>query len=372
MQHTLLGGISPSQFLAEYWHKKPLLVRNALPGFTGLLTPDELAGLACEAEAQSRLVIGSGRDWQVQTGPFDEADFASLPDTHWSLLVQGVNLLLEEGQALLQQFNFIPHARLDDLMVSYAPAGGSVGAHFDSYDVFLLQGLGHRRWQVSNQEDQQLVAGAPLKILEHFDVQEEWVLGPGDMLYLPPRYAHYGVAEDDCMTYSIGFRAPSANELAQQFLGYLQENLALPGLYTDPDLALQAHPAEISTAMLDQVAGMLAQIRWDRAMVADFLGRYLTEPKPHVFYTPPKRPLSLVTFSARAQKHGLQLSLGSQLLFFSNTLFINGEAVPLTETQRAVLLPLADHRQLPPGASLDAASLQLLYQWYRAGYLLPA
>jgi 50S ribosomal protein L16 3-hydroxylase len=372
MQHTLLGGISPAQFLAEYWHKKPLLVRNALPGFTGLLTPDELAGLACEAETQARLVIGSGRNWQVQTGPFDEADFARLPDTHWSLLVQGVNLLLDEGQALLQLFDFIPHARLDDLMISYAPPGGSVGAHFDSYDVFLLQGQGHRRWQVSSQEDRQLVPGAPLKILEHFEAQEEWLLGPGDMLYLPPRYAHYGVAEDDCMTYSIGFRAPSANELAQQFLGYLQETLALPGQYADPDLSLQAHPAEISAAMLDQVAEMLAQIRWDRAMVADFLGRYLTEPKPQVFYTPPKRPLSLATFTARVLKSGLKLARGSQVLYFRNSLFINGETIPLAEPQLAALLPLADRRQLPPGTPLDAESLQLLYQWYRAGYLLPA
>lgn len=372
MQHTLLGGLSPAQFLAEYWHKKPLLVRNALPGFTGLLTPDELAGLACEAEAQSRLVIGSGRDWQVHTGPFDETDFTRLPETHWSLLVQGINLLLDEGQALLQQFDFIPHARLDDLMVSYAPPGGSVGAHFDSYDVFLLQGLGHRRWQVSDQEDRQLVPGAPLKILEHFDAREEWVLGPGDLLYLPPRYAHYGVAEDDCMTYSIGFRAPSANELAQQFLGYLQDTLALPGMYADPGLTLQAHPAEISDAMLDQVAGLLAQIRWDRTAVADFLGRYLTEPKPHVFYQPPKRPLSQATFTARVHKSGLKLALGSQVLFFRNILFMNGEAIALPAGQLAALLPLADHRQLAPGTALEADSLQLLYLWYRAGYLQPA
>ena len=193
--------------------------------------------LACREDVESRLIRGSGTHWQLDHGPFRKSDFKRLPKTEWTLLVQSLNHFLPEADALLAHFDFIPHARLDDLMVSYAVPGGSVGPHFDSYDVFLLQGQGHRRWQIGTQTDLALLDDAPLKILRHFDAEDEWVLGPGDMLYLPPHVAHYGVAEDDCMTYSIGFRAPTTEELAQGFLMHLQDTLKLEGRYADPDLA---------------------------------------------------------------------------------------------------------------------------------------
>jgi len=233
MTTPLLGGLSPTRFLREIWHKRPLLIRNAIPGFAGLLSPAEMRQLACRDDVESRLIRGSGSDWQLDHGPFRKSDFRRLPETEWTLLVQSLNQFLPEADALLARFNFIPHARLDDLMASYAVPGGSVGPHFDSYDVFLLQGQGHRRWQISTQTDLALIDDAPLKILRRFKAEDEWVLGPGDMLYLPPHVAHYGVAVDACMTYSIGFRAPAAEELAHGFLMHLQDTLALEGRYAD-------------------------------------------------------------------------------------------------------------------------------------------
>ena len=190
--------------------------------------------------------------------------------------MQGLNLSLPEGDALLREFDFIPHARLDDLMVSYAVDGAGVGPHFDNYDVFLLQGMGKRHWHISKQKDLRLRDDVPLKILSHFKSEQDWVLEPGDMLYLPPQYAHDGIAVGDCMTWSIGFRAPPAQELMEGFLSYLQERTFLPGRYADPDLKLQKHPGEIGNAMIDQVADMLAEIKWNRRHRAR-LSRHLSD-----------------------------------------------------------------------------------------------
>lgn len=371
MKKPFLGNLSPREFLREYWQKKPLLVRSAFPGFSGLLSPQELAGLACLEEAQSRLVLHKGDRWLLRDGPFADDDFARLPKTKWTLLVQGVNHFLPEAEHLLRKFDFVPHARLDDLMVSYAPKGGSVGPHFDSYDVFLLQGLGQRHWQISAQQDMTLVPDAPLKILQHFQPEQEWTLGPGDMLYLPPRYAHFGVAEGDCMTYSVGFRAPSAQELATQFLAYLQDKIQVDGMYQDPDLAPPKHPAEIGGKMLTQVSRMLAQIRWDRTDVAGFLGQYLSEPKPHVFYEPPKRPLPPKDFTQRCRKQGLKLALTSSMLFHGDTFFINGEICETGAGAHEILRRLADRRCLPPDTQIGPEAEQYLYQWYLLGYLAP-
>ncbi len=254
---ALLNNLTPSQFLAEYWQKKPLLIKKHLPDFNGLLSPNELAGLACEDDVLARIISHKKGKWTLKNGPFDDADFTKLPigtskKSDWTLLVQNVNHHLPEAADLLALFNFIPHARLDDLMVSYAPKGSGIGAHVDSYDVFLLQGAGKRNWKISAQKDLSLVENTPLKILQNFKAEQEWTLEAGDMLYLPPQIAHWGVSEsDDCMTYSIGFRAPKTQELAHEFLNYLQDNLVqdnfdAEGLYTDADLALQKHPAEIS------------------------------------------------------------------------------------------------------------------------------
>ncbi|MEO1768026.1 cupin domain-containing protein [Thiobacter aerophilum] len=373
MIDRLLGFLTPRQFLARYWQKAPLFVPQALPEFRDVLTPAELKALAAREDVQARLVVERDGVWSVRHGPLSAGDFRGLKGARWSLLVQGVDQVLPEGKALLQAFSFIPYARLDDLMVSFAPAGGGVGPHFDSYDVFLLQGLGHKRWQISGQRDRRLVQGAPLRILERFRAEQEWTAGSGDLLYLPPKYAHYGVALDDCLTYSIGFRAPSAQELVTQFLAYLEENLQVTGMYEDPDLRLKRHPAEIDGAMLDKVAHLLEAIRWNRAQVADFLGRYLTEPKPHLFFEPPSRPLGFGAFVRVARTRGVRLSLKSLMLFHGPSVFINGEALRVASGLRGWLTRLADGREL---AGLNAAPRELfeiLYEWYRAGWLeLPA
>lgn len=369
MKLTHLGGLTAQQFLSEYWQKKPSLIRQAFPDFADLLMPDELAGLACEEDAQSRLVLQQRGQWKLETGPFAESRFAKLPKKDWTLLVQGVNHFVPEAADLLQQFSFIPTARLDDLMVSYAPDGGGVGPHFDSYDVFLLQGQGKRLWRISDQADRALVKDAPLKILQHFETQQEWLLEAGDMLYLPPQYAHWGIAVGECMTYSIGFRAPAAQELATQFLGYLQENISLDGMYADPDLQLQAHPAQISTQMVSKVGAMLQAITWQNQDVARFLGQCLTEPKPHIVFAPP-RQLSFDKFCARLEHDGVCLALTSQMLFYGDTVFINGECVQAESATQALLQQLASARFLPPIEAPSDELARLLYQWHQAGYVL--
>ncbi len=373
----LLGGLTASQFLRGHWQKKPLLIRQAFPKFNGLLEPRQLMSLACTEDIQARLVTRRRGKFELHQGPFVPADFDRLckgekGKTRWTVLVQGVNHHLPEAAALLKHFSFIPHARLDDLMVSYAPKGGGVGPHFDSYDVFLLQGSGHRRWQISAQADRSLMAGAPLRILSDFKVEQEWVLEAGDMLYLPPHYAHNGIAEDDCMTYSIGFRTPSYQELAEQFLVYLQDRITAGGMYADPGLKTQKHPSEISAALLQQVAQAINKVRWDREDIASFLGCYLSEPKPHIFFDPPGRPLSPVKFRQAMRKQGIKLDLKSQMLCHAGWIFMNGEEHRVNARDYALLRELADQRVSPALADCPPQLNELLYQWYLDGYISPA
>lgn len=383
----LLGGITPTQFLAEYWQKTPLLIKNAIPNFAGLLSPDELAGLACADEVQSRIVEEVNGVWHASHGPFGDADFAKLPkkptpNHRWTLLVQSVNHYLPEASQLLQQFDFIPHARLDDLMVSYAPDGGGVGPHFDSYDVFLLQGQGKRLWRISEQTDLSLVEGAPLRILKNFDTAQEWLLEAGDMLYLPPHLAHWGIAVSDgnvdCMTYSIGFRAPKNQELATEFLGFMQDRFhqdqrTLAGIYQDVDLILQDHPAEISPAMVCKVAETLQKIQWTDDDVTAFLGTYLSDPKTDVVFDAHKK-ISLRNFKENLFKNGIALDLKSQMLFAGEYFYLNGETAAFVDQSATLLKKLADHRQLiaedlHQAQAVDEKLLRQLYDWYLAGYL---
>ena len=368
----LLNDLTPTQFLAEYWQKKPLLIRGAVPDFKGLLNPNELAGLACEDDVQARIIQQKKGQWDVQNGPFDDEDFAKLPERDWTLLVQSVNHHLPKAANLLSQFNFIPHARLDDLMVSYAPDGGGVGPHTDSYDVFLLQGSGKRNWKISTQTNLSLIEDAPLKILKHFKTEQEWVLGAGDMLYLPPQIAHWGTAVGgDCMTYSIGFRAPKTQELMYEFLNYLQDHLNAEGLYCDPDLRLQKHPAEISELMINKVSGMLQKITWNKNNVADFLGKYLTEPKPDIVFEP-SRKISKNEFTKQLAKKTLWLSLKSQLLFTGNRFYLNGESLAIPADIISFMQDFADKRYLKTPAlqaNIHAALGEVLFESYLAGFI---
>ncbi len=366
--HPLLGEFTAQDFLQEYWHKRPLLIRGALPGIEGRLRPAALKQLACRDEVESRLVRHRRGRWRLEHGPFAPQTLSRLPERGWSLLVSGVNHWLPYADALLSRFDFIPHARLDDVMVSLAPPGGGVGPHFDSYDVFLIQGLGARRWEVSDQEDLELVEGAPLRILKRFRPTQVWEVEPGDILYLPPRLAHNGVALSECMTWSVGFRAPSHQEIVHAFLDYLQDRIQMEGRYADPDLTVPEHPAALPDEMLRRLGEVIDGIRWDQKDIRDFLGVYLSEPKPHVFFEPPRRPLSEQAFATRAREGGVRLDARSRMLFAGGDFFINGEHICAPARLHTSLVRLADRRQLPP-SRMPSSLLPLLYGWYCAGYL---
>ena len=376
--NDLLGGLSAAAFLRKYWQKRPLLVRQAVGGFRGVLGRSELFALAGRDDVESRLVSHARGQWTLAQGPFRATDLKSLPARDWTLLVQGVNLRVAAADALLRRFAFIPYARLDDLMVSYAAPGGGVGPHVDSYDVFLLQGEGHRRWQLScqmsPQRDLTPNPSLPVKILTQFRPDTEYTLDTGDMLYLPPAYAHHGVAVGACTTYSIGFRAPSAQELGTAFLDWMRDSIALEGRYADPSLAPAAEPARIGQSMQKRCSAMLAGVRWSDALVSRFLGCYLSEPKPSVFFEPPSRPRGLAAFRSAAARRGVSLDRRTQLLYDSRNVFLNGTTLDSAGHDTAVIKRLANARHLS-GVSLAgsnstrAAAVALFYRWYRDGFL---
>lgn len=279
---THLGDMPIEEFLRDYWQKKPLLIRNAFQGFESPLTPDELAGLALEDDVESRIVLENGATpWELRNGPFDEKTFETLPETHWTLLVQAVDQWVPEVNQLLDYFRFIPNWRLDDLMISYAPDKGGVGPHFDYYDVFLLQGMGKRHWKIGQMCDSQSprVEGTRLKILSEFHTTEEWVLEPGDMLYIPPGIAHWGVAQgDDCMTYSIGFRAPGHADIISEIGQEIALSVADDLRYADPDLTLQHNPGEINAKAIEQVRNIVLK-HLTSENIALWFGKYMTERK---------------------------------------------------------------------------------------------
>lgn len=284
-------GMAPAQFLRDYWQKRPLLIRGAIRDFQCPLTPDDLAGLSCIEGTLGRLVrFDRRRDrWHLESGPFAESRFASLPRRDWTLLVQDVDRWDPDVRRLLELVAFLPRWRIDDIMVSYAVPGGSVGAHVDQYDVFLLQGLGSRRWQIDARANPPLAfrEDAPIRLLKHFDASHDWLLAPGDMLYLPPGVPHFGVAEDACLTLSIGMRAPSAGEMLAAFAAENALEIDEAQRYADPDVTAAAAPGEVDAATLRRVrATLAAAIALDDAAMADWFGRFLSlyraaeRPKP--------------------------------------------------------------------------------------------
>jgi 50S ribosomal protein L16 3-hydroxylase len=286
LKFTLLGGLSPARFLRRHWQKKALLVRGAFPGFKDPVSPEELAGLACEAEVESRLVLerGARRPWRVRAGPQTPSRLRRLPRTHWTLLVQGVDRVVPGVAALTLPFRFVPEWRIDDVMVSFAPRFGSVGPHVDSYDVFLLQGQGRRRWAIDTRATPEFRPGLDLRILRRFRPEATWVLEPGDMLYLPPGVAHHGVALEDCLTYSIGFRAPSGRELLAAALRPGLAHGEVSPLYGDPHLRPARHPGELSARALRDLR-RLVENEWKGLAGPEFaaaVGAMLTEPKSGV------------------------------------------------------------------------------------------
>jgi 50S ribosomal protein L16 3-hydroxylase len=363
------AGLDADAFMRDHWQRKPLLVREAFPGFADPLSAREVLSLATSPDASSRLVRHRGAAWSLEQGPFAASRFKQLPRRGWTVLLQDANHFSRRADALLSRFDFIPHARVDDVMVSYAVPGGSVGPHVDSYDVFLLQGHGHRRWQISGQKDHSFIPGLDLRILERFVPEEEWVLGPGDMLYLPPGIAHHGVAETECLTWSIGFRAPSDRDLVAGFLDFMRDRLEPEGQYRDPGEAPAEHPAEIPPVLTGHVAKTLEAIRWTSGEVREFTGCYLSEPKAHVYFTPPRKPLTRRQFAERAALSGIALDSRSRLLFSGTMFFLNGDCLEVASAARATLKRFADRRRLAAPVDAPQAFWDTVHAWYLEGFV---
>jgi len=378
---ALLGGLSAQQFMKRHWQKKPLLVRQAIAGFQPILSRPELFALAAQERVESRLVMQSASGWRMKSGPFAPRSLPALSKPAWSLLVQGVDLHDARAHELLQQFRFVPDARLDDLMISYASTGGGVGPHYDSYDVFLLQASGRRRWRIGKQTDFTLQEGVPLKILQNFDYTEEFVLEAGDMLYLPPRYAHDGVAQacagadgkpEACMTYSIGFRAPGQAEIAGALLQRLAEYcsddgeaLATPRIYKDPRQPATAQPAAVPLALTDFARASVAAALKDPLALACALGEYLTEPKSSVWFE------GGASQAAPIGSQALALDSRTRMMYDDKHIFINGESYRAQGADALLMRQLADQRALSVAqlrkVSRDAKDL--LSDWLDAGWL---
>ncbi len=369
-----LNGLSPAEFLRDYWQKKPLLIRNAFPDFEAPLTRAEIFELAGRDEAESRLITGNNGKWAMHDGPISKKLLSSVKKSAWTVLIQDTQHFSYEAHQLLQQFNFIPTARIDDLMVSYAVKGGGVGPHFDSYDVFLLQGEGERRWQISAQRDLSLAPNLPLKILANFSVEQEWVLKTGDMLYLPPGYAHHGVAETDCVTWSIGFRAPSKLELSHAYLDFLRDEIVADGLYEDRDLQPTDAPGSIDRAMQTRLTKIFARVTDLSAqpqMMKKFAGRYFSEPKSHIYFDAPEKIMPTRIFLLKVASNGVNLDLKTRLLFVDNLFFINGEDLAVPVQDRAVWRTLANTRMIAAAdiGLLSELSLTLLQRFVGNGYM---
>jgi 50S ribosomal protein L16 3-hydroxylase len=282
MQPSPLGNFPIDEFLSKYWQKKPLLLRHALPEIASPVSAEVLAGLACEDEVESRIIIQQDNDWKLMHGPFNEDTFTNLPESHWTLLVQAVDHWVPEAAKFLQPFNFIPRWRIDDLMMSYASDGGSVGPHFDHYDVFLVQTEGRRKWEIGHRcnDDTALVENLPLSILRDFAAQKSWILEPGDILYVPPGFAHHGVAHGDhCITCSVGFRAPSHSEILREYSDYISERVSESIRYQDPDDAIQNNAGEISSQTINEIKNIVSHYIEDQNLLRDWFGRYITTPK---------------------------------------------------------------------------------------------
>lgn len=359
----LLGGLSPAQFMRRHWQKKPLLIRNAIPDFAPLLTRQQLFDMAADEAVESRLIVRKPQGWTLKQGPLTRQQLPPLRQPGWTLLVQGVDQHLDAAHALLQRFRFVPDARLDDLMISWASDAGGVGPHFDSYDVFLLQATGQRRWRIGRQKDLSLQPGVPLKILSHFEPEEEHVLNPGDMLYLPPRWAHDGDAVGvDCSTYSIGFRAPQRGGLAGELLQRMADELDDDTLFRDPGQAATATPAAMPAALEAFAVDALQRLLAERQSLACALGEVMTEPKPRIWFDEPEGNWTL---------GALRLDRRTRMMYDDRHIFINGESFRAGGADARLMRALADQRGLDQRqlARASEGAQALLQDWFDAGWL---
>ncbi|PTY36551.1 hypothetical protein BGP77_04445 [Saccharospirillum sp. MSK14-1] len=340
----VLGGLSAQSFLSQYWQKAPLLVRSALPDLSDLIEGDDLAGLATEEAVESRLVTAN--DWRLRHGPFYEDDFAALPEKDWTLLVQAVDHWVPDIAALFDHFRFIPSWRLDDIMLSYSVPGGGVGPHFDHYDVFLIQLSGQREWRIGQSctEADDCRDDTELNILAQFEEQERWVLEPGDMLYVPPGVAHWGTAISEGITCSIGFRAPARAEVWNEFAHFMAEQDSDFQRYADPDLEPRTNPHRVSEADIDRVQRLLAQLTSDREAIAEWFGRYMTEPKYGETSTD-EPAFTQTEIQQQLLQQPLLRNRAGRLAYVPGQLFIQGHAFA-TELNEDQLLWLCDRSEL--------------------------
>lgn len=363
----LLGGLSPQQFMRRHWQKRPLLVRGALPPSEAPVNRAGLFALAAQDDVESRLMVNHGARWSLRHGPLPRRALPPLGHRGWTLLVQGVDLHLDAAQRLLARFRFVPAARLDDVMVSYASDGGGVGPHFDAYDVFLLQIAGRRRWRIGRMRNSALREGLPLRILREFEPEQDWLLEPGDMLYLPPRWAHDGVAEGgDCMTCSIGFQVPSREEISAELLLRLAdrddgEHVA-PQHYRDPHQAATDAPGALPQGLLEFATQALEHRLTRPLAIQRALGELSSEPKPTVYFDPGQ---------ALVEGCGVRLDKRSRMLYDDRHVFINGQAQAVGRRDAPILRELADTLSLDARriTRLSPAARDWLDQCCRAGWL---
>lgn len=372
----LLGGRTPREFAQRHWHKRPLLIRQAVPGIVPPLARQALFELAADESVESRLLQQGGpAGWSLRHGPFAKRQLPAVSTPGWTLLVQGLDLHLDAAHELLSRFRFLPDARLDDLMISWASDGGGVGPHVDSYDVFLLQVSGRRRWRIGRPVDTRLRPDLPVKILARFEPEQEWLLEPGDMLYLPPHWAHDGVAEGECMTCSIGYRASTRGEHAHELLQALADTLddeledepdsAMAKRYADPKQPATVTPARIPPALQGFALDALERLLREPRELERMLGERLSEPKPGVAFEPP------ASRRAPSWRHGLVLDRRSRMLYDERCLYLNGESWRAGGADARLMRALADDRGLSAAQLAQASSgaLELLREWHDAGWL---
>ncbi|MDO9313514.1 MAG: cupin domain-containing protein [Burkholderiaceae bacterium] len=364
----LLGGLSPQAFMRRHWQKKPLLIRQALPEGVPELDRAALFALAATDGVESRLIERRGANWKLRHGPFTRRQLPPLTRPDWTLLVQGVDLHAHAAHRLMSRFRFASDVRLDDVMISFATDGGGVGPHFDSYDVFLLQLAGRRRWRVGRMTNPVLQTDVPLKIIENFESEHEWTLEAGDMLYLPPRWAHDGVAEGDCLTASIGFRAPSREEVGSEVLQRMLDGLddhEEGQRYRDPAQSATQHPARIPAPLADFAADAVRRIVDDPRSLDCALGEWLSEPKPQTWFDP---------VAALPARCAVLLDRRTRMLYDEQHVFINGESFVASGRDAKLMRVLADVRALDAAsvARLGDDAWELLQSWAFQGWLRAA
>lgn len=376
-KREMFGDLSREDFLKNYWQKKPLLIRQAFPDYQSPLSAEEFAGLACEEGIESRLIqeLGSEKPWQLRHGPFIESDFTSLPETHWTLLIQSVDHHIPALADLLDEFDFIPTWRIDDLMVSFAQAQGSVGAHVDNYDVFLLQVEGKRHWHINENEfsESDYKSDDELRLLSNFESEQDWVLEPGDMLYLPPGVAHHGIALDDCITFSIGFRAPTRKELLLAYTDKEDKSLK-DAFYSDPDLQLQNSSGEITAEQICAIQGLMQIPDIDKGVFNSWFGCFITENKNNLEFE--NEEIDEEYFLNQFRQSGLTRNGNIRLAYILNedslSLFISGEQYNLSNSYVSLVSYICANHRLAYSKVIDVcdknAASELLYKFYDENY----